>query len=417
MPFTDEEIATLYKQGRISKASAEQLRAQNAVSQPMPPQQGDEELRQPAPQVPPETTQLSPEEERGFQTWAKKNNIRDVDHPDSHYDYRGAYVAGVKAGPDAHWPDTFKQHGHPTFSEESQYSKGAGDGGRWDEQGQFTPSSPPAPWLDKYMQQGLETAQKAPPPNPTREGAGWLDKYQYSPQELPPEEKQEKSSPGFLQSAAKFLGGVGGGLSSMGQNSGKAGAVNIVPSVQAPTETAKTVWARDPAGGSWQQVPANGIPAGMTTEPLPPAAEVRPSTWVRDVNGSSWRQVPAGAIPAGTTTAPLSPARTASVAPSSSTSEREQMSLPPGYDEEQRLRSLRPSLTSDVYVPPPGTEQGMSRHDTVPAPASEREQMSLPPNYDEQQRLQAQYPPMASVYKPEQDGRLALRTWPRKGAQ
>lgn len=30
-----------------------------------------------------------------------------------------------------HWPDTFKQHGHPTFSVESQYSKGPNDGGRW----------------------------------------------------------------------------------------------------------------------------------------------------------------------------------------------------------------------------------------------------------------------------------------------
>lgn len=79
-----------------------------------------------------ETTQLDAAGEKAFQQWAKKNGIRDVDHPDSHYDYRGAFKAGVKAGPDAHWPDTFKQHGHPTFSVESQYSHGANDGGHWE---------------------------------------------------------------------------------------------------------------------------------------------------------------------------------------------------------------------------------------------------------------------------------------------
>ncbi len=81
-----------------------------------------------------ETTRLGEDEERAFQAWAKKNNIRDVDHPDSHYDYRGFWKdsggPAIKGGVD-HFPDTYKQHGHPTFSRESKYSKGEGDGGRW----------------------------------------------------------------------------------------------------------------------------------------------------------------------------------------------------------------------------------------------------------------------------------------------
>jgi hypothetical protein len=31
----------------------------------------------------------------------------------------------------AHGPDTYKQHGHPTFSTESKYSRGKWDGGTW----------------------------------------------------------------------------------------------------------------------------------------------------------------------------------------------------------------------------------------------------------------------------------------------
>jgi hypothetical protein len=86
----------------------------------------------------PETTQLAPEEQAAFEQWLRANNIHDLDHPDSHYDYRGAFKAGVgrEPGAEGHFPDTFKQHGHETFSNESQYSKG--DGGTW--QGDtFTP--------------------------------------------------------------------------------------------------------------------------------------------------------------------------------------------------------------------------------------------------------------------------------------
>lgn len=80
-----------------------------------------------------ETTLLTPAEEVAFQRWAKANNLTDVDHPDAHYDYRGFWKEHptFQRAPGEHLTDKFKQHGHPTFSQESQYSQGAYDGGQW----------------------------------------------------------------------------------------------------------------------------------------------------------------------------------------------------------------------------------------------------------------------------------------------
>ena len=83
--------------------------------------------------MPQEVTPLSPAEETQFRQWVATNGITDLDHPDSHYDYRGFWkqTKGAPHKKGDHYPDTFKQHGHPTFSVESQYSKGPGDGGTW----------------------------------------------------------------------------------------------------------------------------------------------------------------------------------------------------------------------------------------------------------------------------------------------
>ena len=82
----------------------------------------------------PETTPLSPREEASFRMWALQNGITDVDHKDSKYDYRGYWKetrgAPIRFGVD-HFTDTYKQHGHPTFSVESKYSRGLQDGGQW----------------------------------------------------------------------------------------------------------------------------------------------------------------------------------------------------------------------------------------------------------------------------------------------
>lgn len=84
-----------------------------------------------------ERTSLTPAEETAFQQWAAQNQIQDVDMPESFYDYRGYWKGIASQGGEAtkmypdglHFTDQFKQHGHPTFSVESQYSRG--DGGHW----------------------------------------------------------------------------------------------------------------------------------------------------------------------------------------------------------------------------------------------------------------------------------------------
>lgn len=86
-----------------------------------------------------ERTTLTPVEERAFRVWAQANGITDVDAPQSRYDYRGYWKQVAAKGGDEtkqyedgpHFPDTFKQHGHPSFSVESKYSAGPWDGGRW----------------------------------------------------------------------------------------------------------------------------------------------------------------------------------------------------------------------------------------------------------------------------------------------
>jgi hypothetical protein len=88
-----------------------------------------------------ETTRLTPPQEAQFQAWAQANQIGDANDPRSFYDYRGYWKDVASKGGDQteinasdgqlHFPDTYKQHGHPTFSVESKYSRGLQDGGRW----------------------------------------------------------------------------------------------------------------------------------------------------------------------------------------------------------------------------------------------------------------------------------------------
>jgi hypothetical protein len=76
-------------------------------------------------------TQLSPQEESDYQTWASQNN-REKDTYD--YDMRGAWKEGLTGGEDprGHFPDTYKKPNHPTFSDESKYHGVDGYyGGTW----------------------------------------------------------------------------------------------------------------------------------------------------------------------------------------------------------------------------------------------------------------------------------------------
>lgn len=85
---------------------------------------------------PPETTVLPVGLERLFQQWVLEQGVADADSPHSKYDYRGAFMDGLQSSVSAvdgapHWPDTYKRHGHPSFSVESKYSTGPFDGGAW----------------------------------------------------------------------------------------------------------------------------------------------------------------------------------------------------------------------------------------------------------------------------------------------
>jgi len=75
-------------------------------------------------------TVLPADQKKPYRAWKQKYAPKDSGMD---YDLRGAYAAGVK--PDAktgHWPDTYKKPNHPTFSNESQYAKYAGQkSGYW----------------------------------------------------------------------------------------------------------------------------------------------------------------------------------------------------------------------------------------------------------------------------------------------
>ncbi len=101
-----------------------------------------------------EVTPLAPSEEQRFQAWARANKITDVDAPQSYYDYRGYWKENgdkpIRFGVD-HFTDTYKQHGHPTFSVESKYSKGANDGGRWQGERYMPQQGPGAAATDREL--------------------------------------------------------------------------------------------------------------------------------------------------------------------------------------------------------------------------------------------------------------------------
>ena len=115
-----------------------------------------------------EVTTLPAGSEPAFRDWLTRNQVTDLDHPDSHYDYRGAFRAGVnRDAASGHWPDRFKQHGHPTFSVESEYSAGSTDGGRW--AGDSFVARPTAPQRPDQPSENPFGASRYRPDNPFAE--------------------------------------------------------------------------------------------------------------------------------------------------------------------------------------------------------------------------------------------------------
>lgn len=80
----------------------------------------------------PTATVVPPWRQAEFKDWLRRNEVTDYLHPQSFYDYGGAFLAGAKREPvTGHWPDTFKLPGHPTFSVESKYAGPGTHPGRW----------------------------------------------------------------------------------------------------------------------------------------------------------------------------------------------------------------------------------------------------------------------------------------------
>lgn len=86
-------------------------------------------------------TKLSSSEEKEFKYWYSKVSkykglSKDPDDPSQEYDYRGYWKNEDRNGilgddPYAHFIDKYKKPGHPTFSNESQYSNEETPGGNW----------------------------------------------------------------------------------------------------------------------------------------------------------------------------------------------------------------------------------------------------------------------------------------------
>lgn len=121
-------------------------------------------------------TKLTPAEEAAFQAWKQQYAPRDTGVD---YDLRGAFKADVK--PEAergHLPDTFKKPNHPTFSDQSQYSKGDTIGGQWlekDGKTAFVPSEhnlkqTPPDKLREYFNRVEPDVILVLPPTPSRVG-------------------------------------------------------------------------------------------------------------------------------------------------------------------------------------------------------------------------------------------------------
>lgn len=98
------------------------------MTNPVPPRQPYQ-----SPLASNEISQIPEARANEFYDWLLRNGVDLEDLEGSAYDYRGAFLAGVNRDPEGgHFPDTFKQHGHESFSTESQYSRGPGDGVHWE---------------------------------------------------------------------------------------------------------------------------------------------------------------------------------------------------------------------------------------------------------------------------------------------
>lgn len=83
-------------------------------------------------------TRLTPEQEAAYRLWV--TTLPERLRGDYDYDLRGAWLAGDRPDGEGHMTDRWKKPWHPTFSEESVYSRPGVQGGRW-EGDTFVPSA------------------------------------------------------------------------------------------------------------------------------------------------------------------------------------------------------------------------------------------------------------------------------------
>lgn len=136
-------FARRYRSGNPFATTAEPL-ALPEVSPPEPMGQdatvtdrtGRGRLADPARRLRQETSTVPPEREAEFRQWMARNGVtaEELNAPELRFDYRGAFLAGQERDPvGGHFPDTFKQHGHETFSDESRYATPDDpEAGSWD---------------------------------------------------------------------------------------------------------------------------------------------------------------------------------------------------------------------------------------------------------------------------------------------
>jgi hypothetical protein len=78
----------------------------------------------------PEAANTQEQTPETYDEWMTRNKFSKEDPT---YDYQRAFVAGVGAGSNGHFPDTYKTPVHPTFSDESSYNgQGGKQGGHWE---------------------------------------------------------------------------------------------------------------------------------------------------------------------------------------------------------------------------------------------------------------------------------------------
>ena len=123
-------------------------------------------------------TELTEQEEKAYQTWIQQVKTitgRDLSKDTETYDMRGFWkeapgeqLQRILDDNDAHFTDKYKKPNHPTFSNESQYSKGEWEGGTWSYDGKkeiFTPSrrmlekTHPSGWLEWYFKKALPESE------------------------------------------------------------------------------------------------------------------------------------------------------------------------------------------------------------------------------------------------------------------